>query len=268
MLVKLYIDVLFVTNLAISIVLISAAAEFTHSVVSPKRLFAASLIGALSSLSIMTGSKAVSVSVKLAAIVIMCAIAFNTLKPRVLVKRSVILSLVQLTFLAAVYLLWYFTGSGKIYILYGTVYFDVSVLTLVFAGIACYTIISAAEKLYSEYTYRNGAYKVQLTIKDRSYSFEALADTGNMVRDHITGKPVVVLISDKICSDFDLFETLPEGFRIMPYTTVSSSSLMWIAKPQDIKISDGKGNVKPVSAAVGIVEGSSEQAIFNPGLLT
>ena len=86
--IKLYVDVLFVTNLAVCIVLVSAAASFLHISVSVPRTFAAAAIGALSSLSVLTGSMAASAVIKLAASVAVCAVAFNTLSPRKLFKRT------------------------------------------------------------------------------------------------------------------------------------------------------------------------------------
>lgn len=265
--IKLYVDVLFVTNLAVCIVLVSAAASFLHISVSVPRTFAAAAIGALSSLSVLTGSMAAATVIKIMASVIVCAVAFNTASPRKLFKRIFAYLAAYMTFLAAVYIIWYITGCGRIYIIYGTVYFDVSIITLVFSCIACYTLVSVAERIYTEHIYNNTAYKLFFKINDKSYAFEALADTGNMARDHLSGTPVIVCVSDKMCSDWELAQTLPRGFRLMPYSTVSGDSLMWLAKPQELRICDGKGNTKPLKATIGIVEGSSEQAIFNPCLL-
>lgn len=266
--IKLYLDVLFITNLAVCIVLISAAAQFSHTAIRPRRLFLAAAVGACASFTVMLGSKPLILIIKLAAAVAASAVAFGALDPRALIKRSFSLVFAYLTFIAAVYLIWFFTGSGRIYIMFATVYFDVSVLTLIFSCIACYTIMSVAERIYTSFAYKNSAYKIEVAFNGGSYKLEALADTGNAVRDHITGKPVVVCISDKICSDLKLRDGLPKGFRLLPYSTVSSPvSLMWLTRPQTLKITDGKGNTKPVDAAVGIVEGSDEQAVFNPMLL-
>lgn len=266
--VKLYLDVLYITNLAVFIVIVASAAEFSHTAIKPHRLFLSAALGACSSFTVMLSSMPAAVVIKLVAAVIMSAVAFSEVRPLSLLKRSISLVFSYLTFIAIVYLLWFMTGSGRIYIMFATVYFDVSVLTLIFSCIACYTLISVAERIYSSYAYRNGAYKIEIVFDGGSYSFEALADTGNAVRDYVTGKPVVVCISDKICADMQLRERLPKGFRLLPYSTVSSSSsLMWLTRPKEIKITDGKGKVKPVNAAVGIVEGKNEQAVFNPSLL-
>lgn len=267
--IKLYIDVLFVTNLAVCIVIISAAAQFTHSAVKPLRLFLGGAVGALSSLTVMQESKPLAIIIKLAAACLMSAVAFGTVKPFEMLKRTVSIVFAYLTFIAVVYLIWFMTGSGRIYIMFATVYFDVSVLTLIISCSACYMLMSVVERIYSTFSYRNGAYKIEVTLDGgSSYRFEALADTGNAVRDYITGKPVVVCISDKICGDLKLQERLPKGFRLLPYSTVSSaSSLMWLTRPKTVKITDGKGISKSVDAAVGIVEGKDEQAVFNPSLL-
>lgn len=265
--VKLYIDVLLITNLVISIVQIGVAAAVTHSKIPPARLLAAGGVGALSSLTVLLPGYAAAVCIKIFLIAASAGVAFKTIRPKELLRKSAVLAFVRLTFTALVFLIWHFARPCRLYIIFGTVYLDVSILTLIFSCCGCYLVLSLIERLWDRYKYENTAYSVSLTLGGREYRFEALADTGNLARDYLTGKPVVVIMSEKICTELGLRNGLPRGFRLLPVSTVGGSSLMWLTKPQSLKITSGRGTSKQVGAYVGLVDSTGEQAVFNPCLL-
>lgn len=265
--VKIYIDVLLVTNIAINVVQIWTAGALCNRAAKPLRLMIASSIGALASLTVLMPSKVLIAAVKVAVAFISCAAAFRERKPLKLIKLTCALGISKLVFLSLVYLLSFFTGTARIYIIYGTIYLDVSVLSLVAACCGCYLIVSVIERLCFARHYGSGAYSASFVFGEKNYRFEAIADTGNCAKDYLTGKPVVVFMSGRVCEEMELDSRLPEGFRLLPYETASGDGLMWITDKAKVTITDGKGNSRTPDAYLGFVRSDSEKALFNPCLL-
>ena len=67
-----------------------------------------------------------------------------------------------------------------------------------------------------------------------------------------------------------LNENISSGFRLIPFSTVSSDGLIPIKSMQVIKITDENGNCKDVRACIGITGCDTDEqiAIFNPGILS
>ncbi len=109
---------------------------------------------------------------------------------------------------------------------------------------------------------------VELRLGMRRLPLTALTDTGNLLRDGLTGLPVIVvsrrtaakltggipadlaakaLSSRTACPE----EALLPGMRLMPIRTISGTSLMTIFRPDSVRIRDG-GAWQEVSALIGI----------------
>ncbi len=81
---------------------------------------------------------------------------------------------------------------------------------------------------------RCGPHRVTLT---------ALIDSGNLLRDALTGLPVIV-ISRRAAMQLGQLpqgSTLPQGMRLMPVRTVNGDSLMALFRPDTVSLRDGNG---------------------------
>ena len=94
---------------------------------------------------------------------------------------------------------------------------------------------------------------VEIRMGLRSAAFTALVDTGNLLRDSVTGLPVIV-ISRKAAAKL---MTLPRegallpGMRLMRVRTVSGTALMTILRADSIRIRQ-EGAWRSVSAVIGL----------------
>ena len=97
---------------------------------------------------------------------------------------------------------------------------------------------------------------VELCYGDRKWSFTALRDTGNMLRDPLTGEQVLVAGADmgekmlglspqQLSTPVEtLAAGLAPGMRLIPYRTVGRQGAMLLAmRLRDVKVGTWRGNV-------------------------
>lgn len=93
---------------------------------------------------------------------------------------------------------------------------------------------------------------VELTYGTNSIKLMALHDTGNGLRDPVTGKPVLVLGADaaqqltgltprQLRAPVESIGALP-GLRLIPYRAVCGSGLLLALRVQNLKMGDWKGS--------------------------
>src|SRR5574344_1413657 len=73
-------------------------------------------------------------------------------------------------------------------------------------------------------------YLISIYIKDKVFKTIGFLDTGNMLIDPYTNKPIILLEND---SFFDNFPYL-----LVPYNTIDNHSLLRCIKPDRIEIND------------------------------
>lgn len=92
--------------------------------------------------------------------------------------------------------------------------------------------------------------KVELVVGDRSRTLMALHDTGNMLRDPVTGLPVLVvgaevawellkLTPNQLATPIETVQKVP-GLRLIPYRAVGQPGGMLLAKKPELVRIDGK----------------------------
>ena len=93
---------------------------------------------------------------------------------------------------------------------------------------------------------------VELTHNGRKVSLTALRDTGNCLRDPITGRPVLIvdaaaaegltgLSRFQLGNPVDTMGSLP-GLRLIPYKTVGGSGFLLALRLQNVKIGSWQGS--------------------------
>ena len=93
---------------------------------------------------------------------------------------------------------------------------------------------------------------VELSYKEKRLNLTALRDTGNLLRDPITGREVLVIGADaaealtgltkeQLKKPVESMEALP-GLRLIPYRSVGSSGFLLALRLQDVKIGAWSGS--------------------------
>lgn len=140
--------------------------------------------------------------------------------------------------------------------------------TLVLSGLGIWILcrVGFAGRMGQEYV------QIQIWEDGRNLQLMALKDTGNTLRDPITGESVVVVGADLAwkltgLTERDLtspMETMLKypGFRLIPYHAVGQTQGMLLAKPyQDVQIGNYRGRVLLAFAPEKIDGGGHYQAL-------
>lgn len=111
----------------------------------------------------------------------------------------------------------------------------------------------------SAYRSRNRRIAIRIVLADRTLALTALADSGNLLTEPLSGKPVVV-VDQRLMPEY-------AGGRPVPYTTVNGEGMLYAIEPKSIRVfQDGWHSIDAmVAASAAPVEGV--QAIIDSALL-
>ena len=117
-----------------------------------------------------------------------------------------------------------------------------------------FIILAIIVLLYLLYNRNRKAFvPVVLNHKGKSVSFMALRDTGNTLKDPVTGKPVLIVGADiakqllgidkeQLKKPIDYIHAIP-GLRLIPYRTIGQNGgLMLAIKLQNVRVGHRKGS--------------------------
>lgn len=274
---KIYIDVLVITNAAVTLMFILGLGKITHTALKKLRIAVSCIFGGLSSLLVIAEPQGffqslIVSSVKIICIIITILIAFKWRGLLSLVKYFLLYLTMNLLFAGCCFLLWEITGSRIIYIKNYTVYFDISLISIAVSTILAYAAITVYDIITTRCFRKDKAYKAKYTVGDYEITLPAVADTGNTLCDSFTGIPVIVFYCDELFEHFNLdYENYctVNGFRLIPYSTINGSSLISVTSRGKVEILSEDNFSKEVRCYVGIVKSADNKsrAIFNPNLL-
>ena len=272
---KIYIDILMLTNAVTAMVLVRCTARFTHERLTVRRELAAGCIGGAASLiAVVRGTGVVSALLimfgKAAAAALMILAAFRPNSLRGLFRRIALYLICELGFGGACLAFVGITGRRVLCIRNYTVYFDITLPQLGVCCAAVYGVTVIAETVQRRRRETVGRYKAVFRLGGFSREFTAYSDTGNTLRDSFTGAPVMIFRSDELFDRFELDrpeKLLFNGFRPVPYETISGGGLISVTPHAEIAVYTECG-MKKVECCAGVVPSNGkEYAIFAPEIL-
>lgn len=258
----IYIDVLIVLNIYVNYFLLRTTAKITGSPLKTARCIFASFYGSLFSLLILAPELpfAVTLVIKLIAAVTVVIAAFGIHGKTRIIKNTVSFFSANFIFAGAIYAVYSWLKPQFIHFSNSYFYIDFSLLLLVISTAVLYFIVCLFRR-FSDITPESAdCYKIIVRYREKIFTSDGLADTGNALTDFFSGKPVI------ICGKSE-FDDCKINFRLIPYSTISESSLIPVFNPDEtIIVNTLTGEKKPVDAVIGLGENDGK-AIFNPKIL-
>ena len=207
-----YIDVLFLTNFLINLVLLYVTGKLASIKISGLRVFISSVLGALYSVFMFFPNLSIFYTgfAKFLSALAIVAVAYNIKGIRLYLKTLGLFYVVTLCFGGGVFALFYFTGIGSMLgavVRNGIIYFNLP-WQLLFISIALsYIIISGVWKAVLGRVTKSSCYiNLIISYYNKQTSVRALLDTGNSLHDPISNFPVIV-------TEYDCLKNiLPENF--------------------------------------------------------
>lgn len=280
----IYLDVLVIINIYADYFLLKATERLCHEKCSRLRIITASLVGGVFSLLILAPplNFFLELAIKIFISLILTLICFGFVNLQTYFKRTAVFFGMIIVFSGVEALIYTLISPLEMHYNNGFAYINISSAIIIFSTIIAYLIIKVAQYIMYPEVFVGKTYTITITNNDIDISSSAIADSGNSLIDFFSGLPVIVCSYD-ICRDisppslpaimdakvdYSYADISVQGVKIIPYSTVGNSGIMFAFKPQKIVISDGNVE-KNVRAIIGIAPQKIENndVIFNPKLL-
>jgi stage II sporulation protein GA (sporulation sigma-E factor processing peptidase) len=274
---RVYVDEVFLLNGLVDYLLLRVCAKLTLSPLYRKRLLLAGAFGgAYAVWSLLPGWTFLGCLLwRCVSTGLLCFVAFG--RSRMLLRQSLVLLLLAAAFSGLVLLLTELF-SAPAALIGGTVYYPLSLGVLILTAGGSYGLISWG--LGRLMQHGGDVEQVELTLLGKTLRLTALHDTGNTLKDPLSGCPVLVtdwqvlaslipgLSQAAFSSPQDLVtrlrETKPElSPRLIPYKTVGvGHGLLLALRPEEVKISGKQETLLIAFSPVAVSDGGGYQALL------
>lgn len=293
-----YLDIVFLENLLMNYIIIYASGVVIKAEVKKLRLFIASSVGAIYTI-VMYLDVIPIYSNFIMKIVLSIVIVYISFKPKTvkkLIKEIVIFYLVSFVFGGCVFALMYFLKPQMAEIRNGVFVGAYPLKVAIIGGMIAFIIIQASFKIVkTKISKKDMIYDMEIIINKKTVKIKALLDTGNLLKDPLTGLAVIVVehkslytiipkdildnISKIIGGDIvDLsknegFNKIISRFRIIPFSSLGKQNGLLLGIKADginILVDEKTEHIK--NAIIGIYDKSLTKngiysAIFGLDLL-
>ena len=239
----IYADVLVVINIYITCFLLKSSALLAKVNPDRLRLFIASFLGGLYSLTVLLPDKlqnAIS-PIRFAAVALFVFVAFGFTSAKAFLRLSLCFLFCSFIFAGLMLALWYFVCPEGMYFNGSVVYFDIDIKALVILTVVCYAFITSFDRLFRTRAPVNTVFICKVLCNGREYSLRAFLDTGNRLKDYFTGKPVIIAhrehFSDLFPGEAEVENELNnEKIRYIFCSTLSGKGLLPAFSPDSVHI--------------------------------
>jgi len=192
----IYLDVVFLENVCMDYIILVATIVIVKKKFKPVRILISSLLGALYAVLTILNILPIysSMIFKIIVSIIMIYIAVDTNGFKSLFKTILIFYLVSFTFGGVALALLYFVKPEDILMKDGVYIGTYTIKTVLMGGIIGFAIISAVFSIVRNRIVKNSKYcEINIVINSKSIKTNALVDTGNFLKEPITGMPVIIV---------------------------------------------------------------------------
>lgn len=277
----IYIDVVLIENLIMNYIILLATGVILKTRIRHFTLVAAGLIGAIYTILayIVTIEIYSNFFLKLLLSIIMIYIAFYPQTMKQMWKDLIVFYLTSFVFGGAAFALIYIIKPQDILMKNGLFLGTYPLKTVLLSGIVGFVIILIVFKIVKSKISKKDIYKeIKVYINDSEINLKAMLDTGNMLKDPITGKPVIVVersvlynilpkelldnIENILGGDLEKISTkIKDEFikklKFIPFSSLGRQNGMLIGiQPNYVEIFDEHDILKKKDVIVGIYDKS------------
>ena len=273
----IYIDIIIVENLIMNYIILYATGLISKSKISHLRIFLASAIGAIYAITEYISKLNIysNMLVKVILSIVIIFVAFYPQNVKKMFKQIVLFYLTTFTFGGVATYLIYVLKPQNIVIKNG-MYVGTYVLKVIFIGAIVGTIILiiAFKFAKNKITKKEMICKVKIKLNGKEVVLDNMVDTGNMLKEPLTGNPVVVvektslydLMPKEILNNTESilggdFEKIPEEIKdeyisklkIIPFSSLGKQNGMLIGiKPEKLEVINEQSEEEKDNAIIGI----------------
>lgn len=265
----IYIDIIIVENIIMNYIILYATGLIVKNKIYYVRIFFASLIGAIYAVSQYISKLGIysNTIIKLILSIVMIWISFNPQNIKKMCKQLILFYLTTFTFGGVATYLIYVLKPENIIINNG-MFVGTYVLKVIFIGAIVGTIILTIsfKMVKNKITKKDMICQVKIKLNKKEKILNAIVDTGNMLKEPITGNSVIVVEKNAL---YDLmpkeilnhtenilggdFEKIPEDIKneyipklkIIPFSSLGKQNGMLVGiKPEEVEVINEQTEVK------------------------
>lgn len=275
----IYIDVLFIVNLVINYFILLAVSHLLARNDKKIRLLLGAVLGSVYSCMMFFPQLdfLFSAILKLVLSITIVLLAFKVRNIRVFLKLIAYFYVISMLFGGIVFAVQQFFAPPAMVVKNGVAYLDISPILLILTSAGAYVVITLFSKMLHKKTQTQNLIKVKITCNNNDVVLAALYDTGNDLRDAVSGSPVMIAEFRRVEKLLppeakEIFKTgnivneevleltnFKNRFRLVPYSSVGSvGGLLPAFKPDKITIDSQNNEITDILVAVTTKKLSTE----------
>ncbi len=272
----IYVDIVLLENLCMNYIILFGTAYIIKIKVKHIRILLASLIGAVYAVLAYAGVFPIYANLitKIILSICMTYIAFNPKKLKGLIKELILFYLVSFALGGCAFALLYIVRPQDIFMKNGVYIGTYPLKIALLGGITGFVITYVAIKIVKTRITKNEIiYKAIIKIEEQEIEINVLLDTGNMLKDPISGDAVIMVEKNKLYKilpnemldntnkflggEFENAESLEyrKRIRFIPFTSVGKQNGMLLGiKPDLVKIITDVDEIVNEKTIIGVYE--------------
>ncbi|MCH5298359.1 MAG: sigma-E processing peptidase SpoIIGA [Ruminococcus sp.] len=233
----IYVDILVVINMFEDFLLLLCVKYILRLNIKYFRIIAASVLGGLSSVSVLLPNVnfLYSVVIKLLLGFALSFIAFGYGSRKKFIKSSLTLIMLSFLFSGAMIFFYLTVRPNGMYIINDVVYFDISPVLLIILTVVIYFILFIYRKVFQNHAHSGLVHSIKILYKNNQTEFKCKTDSGCNVKEPFSGSSVIIAEREQL-SDIDVNE---QNLRIIPFESLGGSGIIKGFKADEVYI-DGK----------------------------
>lgn len=287
--VTIYVDIVLLENLCMNYIILFGTAYIIKIKVKHIRILLASLIGAV--YAVLAYAEVFPIYANLITKIIlsicMTYIAFNPKKLKGLIKELILFYLVSFALGGCAFALLYIVRPQDIFMKNGVYIGTYPLKIALLGGITGFVITYVAIKIVKTRITKNEIiYKAIIKIAEQEIEINVLLDTGNMLKDPISGDAVIMVEKNKLYKilpnemldntnkflggEFENAESLEyrKRIRFIPFTSVGKQNGMLLGiKPDLVKIITDVDEIVNEKTIIGVYEKTFSKSGKYSGLI-
>ena len=197
----IYLDIVLVENLCMNYIILFASAYILKKKVKHIRLIISALIGGIYSILAYVQILQIysNIICKFILSIVMVYIAYKPKSAKELARNIIFFYLISFVFGGTAFALLYFVKPQEILIKNGVYVGTYPLKIAVLGGIVGFTIMVIAMKCRKvKLTKKDRFCKIYLYVENKCVEMTAILDTGNMLKDPISNRPVIIVEKEKM----------------------------------------------------------------------
>ncbi len=274
----IYIDIILLENLCMNYIMLFATGLINKVQIKKMKILLSSLLGAtyavVSMLNIIQAYSSLILKILLS--IAMIYLAFSPKNIKLLFRQLIIFYLVSFAFGGCAFALLYFVKPEEILIRNGVFIGTYPIKIAIMGGILGFLIVNIAFKsIKKKFTKEDLFCNVIIRFEEKEINVKALIDTGNLLKDPISGLPVIVVEKTKVEEiipkyvlknfnktlggedNVNIEDKYISRFRVIPFSSLGKQNGLLLGfKADEVKIETDETTRNISNVIIGIYEKS------------